>query len=99
MNGLEATRPGGQMELSVERASADFVVNVKDEGCGIPPEIHDKIFNLYFTTKPTGTGMGLAIAYRVVQLHSGTITFESQPEKGTWFRLRFPASRSEDMAA
>jgi signal transduction histidine kinase len=99
MNGLEATRPGGQMELSVERAANEFIVNVKDEGCGIPPEIHDKIFNLYFTTKPTGTGIGLAIAYRVVQLHSGTITFESEPEKGTWFRLRFPVSRPEEMAA
>ena len=99
MNGLEATQAGGQMELSVERATNEFVVNVKDEGCGIPPEIHDKIFNLYFTTKPNGTGVGLAIAYRVVQLHSGTITFESEPEKGTWFRLRFPDTGSADMAA
>lgn len=99
MNGLEATRPGGQMQLSVERISNEFVVNVRDEGCGIPPEIHDKIFNLYFTTKPTGTGIGLAIAYRVVQLHSGTITFESEPDKGAWFRLRFPVSQPEERAA
>jgi hypothetical protein len=99
MNGLEATRPGGGLELSVERSGGDFVVHVRDEGCGIPPEIHDKIFNLYFTTKPAGTGVGLAVAYRVVQLHSGTITFESDVDKGSWFRLRFPVSQQGEIAA
>jgi signal transduction histidine kinase len=99
MNGLEATRAGGGLDLSVERTGNEYVINVRDEGCGIPPEIHDKIFNLYFTTKPAGSGIGLAIAYRVVQLHSGTITFESEPERGTWFRLRFPISEPEKLAA
>jgi signal transduction histidine kinase len=99
MNGLEATEPGGSIEIAVEHTGEECVVHVKDDGCGIPPEIHDRIFNLYFTTKPAGTGIGLAVAYRIVQLHSGTITFDSKPDEGAWFRLRFPASYREEKAA
>jgi len=63
---------------------------VTDGGGGIPRELQDRIFNLYFTTKQQGTGIGLATTFRVVQLHSGTIDFVSEPGKGTTFRLRFP---------
>ena len=56
---------------------------------GIPAN-PERIFNLYFTTKNTGTGIGLATTFRVVQLHGGTIDFVSEPGKGTTFRLRFP---------
>ena len=63
---------------------------ISDAGNGIPPAAREKIFNLYFTTKPNGTGIGLATTFRVVQLHSGTIDFVSEPGKGTTFRLRFP---------
>ena len=59
---------------------------------GIPPEVRDKIYNLYFTTKKGGTGIGLAMTYRIVQLHDGTIDVTSEPGKGTTFVLRFPAA-------
>jgi len=48
------------------------------------------VFQLYFTTKETGSGIGLATTFRVVQLHNGTIDFTSEPGKGTTFRMRFP---------
>ena len=101
INGVEATRPGGSLRFDVDmdRGKNELVLSIADQGDGIPPEIQDKIFNLYFTTKESGSGVGLAVAYRVVQLHSGTITFESEPGKGTCFWIRFPVARVEEAAA
>ena len=67
------------------------MIGVSDQGGGIPPELRDKIFNLYFTTKSKGSGIGLAMTFRVVQLHNGTIDFTSETGVGTTFWLRFPA--------
>ncbi len=57
---------------------------------GIPPELREKIFRLYFTTKQEGSGIGLAMTFRIVQLHDGTIDFTSEPGKGTTFWIRLP---------
>jgi signal transduction histidine kinase len=59
---------------------------------GIPPELRDKIFRLYYTTKPEGSGIGLAMTFRIVQLHDGAIDFTSEPGKGTTFVVRLPVS-------
>jgi len=59
-------------------------------GPGIPPALREKIFRLYFTTKQRGSGIGLAMAFRTVQLHDGTIDFTSEPGKGTAFFIRLP---------
>ena len=63
---------------------------IVDQGVGIPPEAKAKLFSLCFTTKPGGTGMGLAMAYRIVQLHNGTIDFSSELNGGTTFRISLP---------
>jgi two-component system NtrC family sensor kinase len=68
-------------------------VRVRDNGTGIPPEIKDKLFQPFFTTKPTGegTGLGLSISYDIVtQQHGGMITVESKPEAYTEFTVRLP---------
>ena len=68
-------------------------VRVRDNGTGIPPEIRDKLFQPFFTTKPTGegTGLGLSISYDIVtQQHGGTITVESEPGAFTEFTIRLP---------
>ena len=65
-------------------------IRIGDTGPGIPPELREKIFRLYFTTKPQGSGIGLAMTYRIVQLHDGAIDFTSEPGKGTTFFLRLP---------
>ena len=89
-NGMEAMLDGGKMLIRAEWIAEDCQIAVTDDGPGIPPEIQNRIFNLYFTTKKQGTGIGLATTFRVVQLHSGTIDFVSEPGRGTTFRLRFP---------
>jgi PAS domain S-box-containing protein len=89
-NGLEAMSEGGKLEIRTEWMADECQIRVTDAGSGIAPEIQEKIFNLYFTTKQQGSGIGLATTFRVVQLHSGTIDFVSEPGRGTTFRLRFP---------
>jgi hypothetical protein len=91
VNGVEAMRDGGRLRIQVRQQGGECVLAVSDEGAGIPPEIRDKIFNLYFSTKGKGSGIGLAMTFRVVQLHNGTIDFTSAPGAGTTFRLRFPS--------
>ncbi len=90
MNGIEAMGEGGHLALRTAQVNAENVIMISDDGPGIPPDIQDKIFNLYFSTKEHGSGIGLALAFRVVQMHSGTIDFVTEPGKGTSFRLRFP---------
>ncbi|MGZ4820175.1 MAG: sensor histidine kinase [Terriglobales bacterium] len=92
LNGIQAMPGGGALQLVARRDDHLVDVEVRDQGPGIPPEIRDKIFNLYFTTKKTGSGIGLAMSYRVMQLHNGSMEFESQPGQGTTFHLRFPAA-------
>jgi len=89
-NGLEAMKDGGKLGVRTEWGGDECQLTIQDAGPGIAPEIQDRIFNLYFTTKQQGTGIGLATTFRVVQLHSGTIDFVSEQGKGTTFRLRFP---------
>ena len=90
-NGLEAMHDGGKLTVRTTWDGDDCQLEIADAGCGIAPENRERIFNLYFTTKKSGTGIGLATTFRVVQLHSGTIDFVSEPGRGTTFRLRFPA--------
>jgi PAS domain S-box-containing protein len=89
-NGLEAMNDGGKLTVRTAWDGHECQLEIADAGCGIAPENRERIFNLYFTTKKSGTGIGLATTFRVVQLHSGTIDFVSEPGKGTTFRLRFP---------
>ena len=63
---------------------------VEDTGVGIPPEHLQRIFDLYFTTKEKGSGIGLSMVYRIVQLHDGEVEVQSTPGRGTRFRLVFP---------
>jgi len=65
-------------------------IRISDTGPGIPLELREKIFRLYFTTKKEGSGIGLAMTFRIVQLHDGTIDFTSEPGKGTTFFIRLP---------
>ncbi|MGI9103996.1 MAG: sensor histidine kinase [Terriglobales bacterium] len=91
INGIQAMPQGGTLSISGHRDGDRVEIAIRDQGAGIPPELREKIFNLYFTTKKSGTGIGLAMAYRVMQLHNGSVEFESHPGQGTTFYLRFPA--------
>ncbi len=90
VNGLECMPGAGRLGIEVEKRPEALLLSVTDEGPGIAPEIRERIFNLYFTTKGRGSGIGLAMTWRVVELHSATIDFTSEMGKGTTFRFRFP---------
>jgi PAS domain S-box-containing protein len=90
LNGIQAMPDGGRLTLVTARTPNGALLTVHDEGPGIDPEIRAKIFDLYFTTKQAGSGIGLAMTFRVMQLHNGSVDFESLPGTGTTFRLRFP---------
>jgi signal transduction histidine kinase len=90
-NALEVMKQGGHLRLKVHRDQEHVVAEVSDDGPGIPLEVRNKVFQLYFTTKERGSGIGLAMTYRAVQLHNGTVDFTSEMGRGTTFRLQFPA--------
>jgi len=92
LNGVQAMPNGGPLTISAHRENNAVVAEVRDQGSGIPRDVHDKIFELYFTTKKDGSGIGLAQTYQVLQWHYGSVDFESAEETGTVFRFHIPAA-------
>jgi CheY-like chemotaxis protein len=107
INAKQAMPDGGTLDVRVENcaAAADHMtalapgryvrITIEDRGVGIAPEHLPKIFDPYFTTKPAGTGLGLATAYSIVSNHGGGIAVDSQPGRGTVFSVYLPASDKE----
>jgi signal transduction histidine kinase/HAMP domain-containing protein len=96
LNGVQAMPQGGTLSLSSRAQGNTARLEIRDQGGGIDPAIRDKIFNLYFTTKKSGSGIGLAVSYRVLQLHNGTLEFDSETGKGTTFHFILPLARGAD---
>jgi signal transduction histidine kinase len=92
LNACQAMPDGGTVRLATETDGDEIVVSVADEGVGIPAEDLERIFHLYYTTKPDGHGVGLPMVYRIVQLHDGRIEVSSSSGRGTVFTIRFPVS-------
>jgi PAS domain S-box-containing protein len=90
LNAAEAMPNGGQLRLVLSRRGEMAEITVTDTGKGIAPENKQKIFQLFFTTRPGGSGIGLASAFRIVQLHNGSIDFTSEVGRGTTFRIELP---------
>ena len=95
LNGAQAMPEGGNLEVALEEDRKNSILRITDEGCGIPDEIREKIFDLYFTTKSEGSGIGLAMTYRIIQLHHGSIEVQSKSGLGTEFVLRIPLSATD----
>jgi PAS domain S-box-containing protein len=92
INGIQAMPQGGSLTISARRENGLVSAEVQDQGVGIPKEMHDKVFELYFTTKKEGSGIGLAQTYQILQWHYGSVDFESAETTGTIFRFQIPAS-------
>jgi signal transduction histidine kinase len=90
VNAMQAMPEGGELRFDSIAGEEFAEIRISDTGAGIPPDLRDKIFRLYFTTKKEGSGIGLAMTFRIVQLHDGTIDFTSEPGKGTTFSIRLP---------
>ncbi len=95
LNGCQAMPKGGKVTIGTERERPEVVsVKIADEGAGIPAEDLDKIFKLYYTTKPEGSGIGLSMVYRIVQMHDGDIDVKSEVNRGTIMTVRLPVTRA-----
>jgi PAS domain S-box-containing protein len=97
LNGVQAMADGGTLILKACREGEMILAEVLDQGCGIPPEAQEKIFELYFTTKGDkgGSGIGLAQTYQIMQWHYGSVEFDSIVGAGTTFRLRLPSAEAK----
>ena len=96
-NAIHAMKDGGTLILTVKNDGDYVLFSVEDTGCGIAEENLSKIFEPYFTTKETGTGLGLTNVYKIVKEHNGDISVESKVGVGTTFTIRLPVPTSERM--
>jgi signal transduction histidine kinase len=90
LNGLQATPAGGELILSVGEREGNAIIDVIDTGAGIAPENVQKIFQAYYSTKKTGTGLGLAMSQRIIDEHGGDLSVRSVVGKGSDFIIRLP---------
>ncbi len=94
LNGIEATEKG-YIEISSEKKEHTIYIKIKDTGCGISEENKNKIFELYFTTRPEGNGVGLCVAQKIIEQHRGIVELNSVPGKGTEFIIILPADNAD----
>ncbi|MGI8784848.1 MAG: ATP-binding protein [Acidobacteriota bacterium] len=99
VNAVHATPAGGSIRLGLSRAGDWVEVEVADSGVGIAPENMDKIFSAFFTTKNSGTGLGLTVVSEIVEAHGGFISVSSRPGQGTEFSVRLPVRQSVSTVA
>jgi signal transduction histidine kinase len=86
---------GGILSIGLKASKRWLRVTISDTGPGIPLDVQRRIFEPFFTTKARGTGLGLAVARRVIEEHGGTIEVTSEPRKGTTFTIQLPLSAEE----
>lgn len=89
-NAFDAVDENGIVQLKYYKSDSNLIIEISDNGIGIPPEQQKKIFDLYFTTKKEGNGLGLSIAQKIINQHNGIITFSSKQNQGTTFKLQLP---------
>ncbi len=97
-NALEAMPDGGRLHLSLAADADHAIIAIRDSGPGIPPDALSNIYSMHFTTKNGGTGIGLYVARSVVEAHGGEIEVDTQPARGTCFRVRLPRSATQAAA-
>lgn len=98
-NAEQAMPGGGHVTVGARRSESGVELSVTDEGVGIPEDLQARIFDLYFTTKDDGTGIGLAVVQQVVRLHGGRIRVRSAPGQGTQITLELPVRKVETVHA
>jgi len=98
LNAIESSPANGHVRLAVAHGPRAIVLEVRDQGTGIPPEQLESIFHPFFTTKESGTGLGLALVHQMVVEHGGEITVESTVGRGTTFRVTLPVGQVSELA-
>jgi signal transduction histidine kinase len=97
INGVQSMPQGGVLSISAREENTTAIAEIQDQGPGIPKELHDKIFELYFTTKKEGSGIGLAQTYQILQWHYGSVDFQSAEMAGTIFRFQIPLAETAEL--
>ena len=92
LNAAEALEADASASVELTGSARDFTITIRDAGCGIAEESIERVFDPFFTTRPGGTGVGLAVARRIVTAHRGEITLSTEPGRGTTVKVRLPAS-------
>ncbi len=90
LNALQATPAGGTVEIAAARDGAQLSIEIRDSGEGVAPERIERVFDVFFTTREGGTGLGLPIARRIIDEHGGSLVLESAPGRGTVARILLP---------
>lgn len=98
LNGAQAMPDGGRLTLRLRESAQGASLEVEDQGTGITPEVRARMFEPFFTTRPTGTGLGLALVQHAVLQHQGRIDVHSAPGEGTTFRIELPRSPASAVA-
>ncbi|MHC4800187.1 MAG: two-component system sensor histidine kinase NtrB [Planctomycetota bacterium] len=93
INARQAMSDGGELLIRTDRRKKDAVIQISDTGSGIAPDKLPHIFDVYYSSRPQGSGLGLPTAKKIVEAHKGTITVDSEPGKGTSFTVRLPLQR------
>lgn len=93
INAIQATPPGGSVTIAVEKSDAGIDIIFKDSGSGITPEVLEKIFEPFYTTKSHGTGLGLAITRKIIEGHGGRIDISSESGAGTKVSIKLPGEK------
>ncbi len=98
LNGIEAmqSETGGELTVRAQANAGTAVIEIEDDGPGIPPEARERIFEPFFTTKDKGTGLGLALCFSIANAHGGSVELRSTGEEGTCFAMELPLHKSED---
>ncbi|HUS71815.1 MAG TPA: ATP-binding protein [Sedimentisphaerales bacterium] len=90
INAQQAMSDGGELLIRTDRQKKDAVIQISDTGSGIAPDKLPYIFDVYYSSRPQGSGLGLPTAKKIVEAHNGTISVDSEPGKGTSFTIRIP---------
>ena len=89
-NAFDAVKENGVVSIGYYKQKKDLVIEISDNGIGISPEHQKKIFDLYYTTKKDGNGLGLSITQKIISQHKGSITLQSKVNNGTTFKIILP---------
>ncbi|MGH9929526.1 MAG: ATP-binding protein [Pyrinomonadaceae bacterium] len=99
-NAIDAMPSGGEIRMSSQETNGRVVLTIADNGTGMTPEVKSRLFDPFFTTKGKGgTGMGMAVSFGIIRRHNGSIDVESEPGRGTTFRISLPAAEGADTNA
>jgi two-component system sensor histidine kinase HydH len=98
LNAIQASDPGQPVVVRTQKQRGQIIIEILDQGCGIPQTCQDKIFHPFFSTKKEGSGLGLAISKRIIEMHQGRLVFQTNQPNGTVFSISLPLSRKSLLA-